>query len=241
MKVPKIQLYQMIMRVYDFAVQHLSQFPKGSSAAEILAAIGSIRMKLTHLLSAQVSDRSAVRSISNRKSAARKVLEARLRKIDRTALVLNIDSIRWTRAGTDQSLLDTGRSFATNLAPLKEQFIRQGLPEGFIEDLNVAVSDLERVISSLTEARGAGSGTIRDFNATLTEALKLVKQFEGLVSNTMAGDPVVMAAWDAARRIARSGKSKAVPQTVSDSKPQASSDSKPQTSDPPPIAAASPA
>jgi hypothetical protein len=233
MKGKKIQQYQMITRVYDFAVQHLSQFPKGSSAAEILAAIGSLRMKLTHLLSVQVSDKSALRSISNRKSAARKVLKARFRKIDRTAWVLNIDSIRWTRGRTDQSLLDTGRSFATNLAPLKEQFIRQGLPEGFIEDLNVAVSDLDQVISSLNEARGAGSGTIRDFNATLTEALKLVKQFEGLVSNTMAGDPVVMAAWDAARRIARSGKSKAVPQKESDSKPQ--------TSDPKPIAAASPA
>ena len=57
-------------------------------------------------------------------------------------------------------------------------------------------------------AKTSRSAAIKEFDTTLANALSHVNRLEALVSNTVANDVMVMTAWQAARRIERSGGTK---------------------------------
>ena len=246
MRRSKIQDFEMVVRVDDFGIERAHLLPTGTLVSKIRESLGLVRTKLMHLLSQQVSDKLRFQSACKAKRAAAKVLTLRLEKIDRTARILGIDSIRWTSERTNQQLLNLARSFASHLVVFKEQFVLHGMPEGFIEDLNVVISDFEQAIKGIVDARTAGVATIREFDAVLDEALKLVDRFEDLVMNTVSDNRAVMTAWEAARRVIRPIKSKAKTATKTESKteskpepkPEAQSTAQPQA-DPPAATAAS--
>ena len=120
--------------------------------------------------------------------------------------------------GADQALINAGHHFAAAAVPLKEQFIFQGRPPDFIEDLKAAVAELEAAISSQVDAKASRKAAIQEFDKTLEEALNLLKRLDALVANTMTENPTVMAAWNLARHVervpVRSAKSAPEPETV---------------------------
>ena len=206
-----IQKYQMLQRVGDFANRHANLFPAHTAAGEIIAAIVSSLGSLSDLLSAQVSGNATIRTSLSARSAARKVLRTHLESLDRTARALKIDTLRLTGSRTDQACINAGRAFAVDARPLQEQLLRQGLPPEFLDNLDTAVRNFEGAILTHAPVRANRSAVIRAFDKALGEALDQLQKLETIVSNTMADNPAVMAAWNIARRIERYGGSRAVP------------------------------
>ena len=235
MKRPKVQNYQMLTRIDNFFIKFVSLFPTYTAAGEAFAAIGSFCKKLAALLSAQVSYGSQVLAGSNARAAARNTLKTQLVSVDRTARALNLNNLHWTgKRTTDQALINAGRAFASDAEAVKEQLILHGLAPEFMGNLIAAVVELEAAILAEDNAKSGRKAAIDEFDKILEEALTQVKRVEALVSNTMADNPTVMAAWNTARRMAKLRGSKPSTETATDSPG-------PPVSGTPPETAASPA
>jgi len=167
MKSQKIKTYQMLTRVDDFASSRAGLFPKHTAAGDLAAAIGPPVAQLSGFLDAEQSSGSAIRIRSNARAAARAALKTQLESIDRTARALNIEDFWMPHKGADQALINAGHHFAAAAVPLKEQFIFQGRPPDFIEDLKAAVAELEAAISSQVDAKASRKAAIQEFDKTL--------------------------------------------------------------------------
>src|SRR6185436_16340483 len=134
----KVYTQQMLTRVFDFGTKHAEIFPKDSIAGEVLAGIGQAVTALSGHSSEQISGNGSVRTTSTSRAAARKALEVQLARIDQTARVLKIDRFYVPQNRADSALINTGRAFARDAEPLKQDVVKQGIPAGFIEDLKAA-------------------------------------------------------------------------------------------------------
>jgi hypothetical protein len=199
----KVYEYQMLTRVVDFGATYLEQFPPTSKAAELLDSIRSAVTKLSGHASLQVSGDGAIRTSARAKLAARKALKSKLNLIDQTARSLKIEKFWMPRKSNDQAYIDAGRSFASDAEPLKHEFIDQGLPEGFIDELHAAVRDLERALLDQTGSKQTRAHAIAGFNDVLGQARADLKRFDSLVTNVFNGNKAIMAAWNIARRAGR--------------------------------------
>jgi hypothetical protein len=162
--------------------------------------------------SLKVSGDGAIRTSASAKWAARRALKSKLNLIDRTARSLKIDKFWMPRKSNDQAYIDAGRSFASDAEPLKHEFIAQGFPEGFIDELHAAVQDLERALLDQTSSKQARAHAIAGFNDVLGQAMADLKRFDSLVTNVFNGNRAIMAAWDIARRVGRPAAPKPQPQ-----------------------------
>lgn len=141
--------YEMLGTVRDFGNAYKERFPKGDEGdrafAVITAALADIdAFTRTKLMAKRVSNPS--------KRAAKQVLNARIGSIARSARVMakanpGADE-RFpapTRRG-DAAVLQIGRLFLQEAVPVKDAFIRCGLPATFLEDLQQAVTAFEQTI-----------------------------------------------------------------------------------------------
>ena len=218
MTFPKMKNYQVLTRVDSFFGKFVSLFPTYTAAGEAFAAIGSYCKKLTALITESMSFNSQILATSKTRAAVRNALKAQLRSINRAARALHLSKLHWRgQRTTDQSLTAAGREFATDAESVKEQLILHGLTPAFMESLLSAVHDFEAVILAHGEAKSSRAAAIKEFDKIMDEAWTYFKRVEALVLNAMADNPTVMAAWNTAVRINKSGGSKASTKTASDS------------------------
>jgi hypothetical protein len=195
----------MLERVYNFGQANLGSFPRASAASNIINSIGSAVSKLKNHVSQQVSGAGAIQQSGISHQDARKALKSKLDSIFQTARVLNLGEFYLPRQRTDSAYIAAGQSFGDLARPHEEQLVNQGLPLNFIVALRDAVSDLQRAAQAKSSSKGAHSGSIAEFNNTLTRAMTDLKRFDALVKNTVGNDAGIMAAWKIARRVARTG------------------------------------
>src|SRR4051812_13734949 len=142
----KIYTQQMLARVVDFAATHVDLFPKDSIAGEVLATLSGHVSKLFTHASEQVSGDGQVRTSSVSRLDARNALEVQLQLIEQVAQALNLSNFFLPRRRSEAAFIAAGEAFARDAEPLKEQFIKQGLPPAFIENLKTAVENLRRAM-----------------------------------------------------------------------------------------------
>lgn len=207
----KIYTQQMLARVFDFGETHAELFSKDTIARELLASIGSALTKLSGHASFQVSGDGAVRTSSVSRIEARKALKTKLETIDQTARAMKLEQFFMPRRRSDAATIAAGEAFARDAEPLKEQFIKQGLPAGFIEDLNAAVGNLRRAGLDHSSSKGARAAAVAGFDDSLKQALSDLERFDALVINTLRDNPAVMAEWKIARHVGRPPVSKPAP------------------------------
>jgi len=199
----KIQRYEMLTRVADFAARNVSLFPKKTAALELTKDIQSAVARLSQSKTTQTAARDQLRAIRSQRLAKLAALRSQVDAIHETAEALKITGFSLPAKKGTSALFDTARSYATSVAALKSQFVRHGLPSEFIDNLESAAEDLQAAIDIQVTARGQLKGAIQDFDKTLDEAQGYLERFEALLSNSMADNHSVMAAWEVARRIDR--------------------------------------
>lgn len=209
-----IQEYKRLRRVAEFGARHVSVFPETTIAGEILAAIVTAVAKLSEHAKEQVTANAVLRRGSIKRKEARQGLRTLMELMAQTARALKINDFWLPRKPAELALIDTGRHFADAAEPLKTEFIQHGMPPDFIETLKTLVQDLETGIGVRNEAKDVNKQTIEGYDKVLGDALNLLDRFDALVTNSMAGNPAIIAGWQAARRVER------LPHSLSEPEPE---------------------
>lgn len=103
----------------------------------------------------------------------------------------------------DRATLDTAHSFAEHAEPLRDLFIRNHLPEDFIEQLHAGIERLQLAIreQALNKSTGLASRTTRDAN--LAEARAALQHLDALMKHLLRDEPIASTLWDSARQFGR--------------------------------------
>jgi hypothetical protein len=213
MKRSKIQKYEMLARVAEFGAMNASLFPKKTAAVDLVKDLQAVVEKMSSARAAQSADQ--LRTSMLQKLEKHETLLRQLKTIYQTAAALNIDGFAIPYRPSSPRLCDIARHTIDAAEPLKAQFVLHGLPSDFIETLKQAAAELRAAIESRVAARDRCRTAAEEFDQALDEGLKCQQRLKVLASNTMSGDPSVMAAWEVARRLdpIRSSRKTAAPVT----------------------------
>ena len=195
--------YDMFKRICRFGEAHREFFSQASDARKTFGLIAKYVEDLDALARAR---RDAMEHNWRRKAEARKALRARLRLLARIAhdedrRVAGADALfPFPSRRSDRGLLTTGRLFVIECANAREMFLRYGMPETFVADLQTLVDAFEDSTSRGWHRRTtivvARQGTER----ALTRGLDAVQTLDVIVGNTLAHEPALLAVWRDIRR-----------------------------------------
>src|SRR5215471_7775819 len=133
---------QMVSRVCEFGTRHADVFSKGTAAGELLKALHQDLIDLTAHATGQISGDGSVRTSRASRAAARDELQFTLERMHQTARALKLERFYMPRTQSDETLMDCGEAFAKDAKLVAEEFVRQGFPPTFIDDLKTAVNNL---------------------------------------------------------------------------------------------------
>src|SRR5438045_1288379 len=141
--------YQRAVRVREFNAQRIADFSETGVARQffndLIAAIADAK----RLGEAQATGIGQARQVTLSRRDARAAVQRAVEAIFRIARSMGLEAQFQRPANdTEEALLNTARSYATNALPLKAQFIAHEMPPDFIDDLNEDIADLEAVIAT---------------------------------------------------------------------------------------------
>ena len=109
---------------------------------------------------------------------------------------------------TEEALLNTAHSYATNALPLKAQFIAHEMPADFIDDLNEDIADLEAARASQGNAVGDHVSASAALDDALDRCDDIVRKLDPIMKNKYANNPGALAEWISASHIERAPRRK---------------------------------
>lgn len=195
-------------RVRDFGAQHPTLFPAAGLAGQLMAAIGSTVTELDSHATTHVSSASQARQGTASKSSAREALREDLEAINRTAHVMAFDTpgldnkFRIPRGG-DQDLLTAARAYVVDATPIKDDFIRFGLPADFIEDLSADIAAFEQATTVQNQSMQQKTASTAAIDDSISRGMKALKQLDAVMRNVLRDDVEMLTAWMTASRVER--------------------------------------
>lgn len=211
-------------RVRDFAAANSAAFANGK-AAQTSTRIAQLVTQTETLGAAHETNARTVRAGVSGKREARDALRNLLRAIARTARAISLDdpALKDTfrlpaNNPSNQLLLDTARSFHTEAAARKDQFIEYGMSANFLADLQTKIDDFERHANEQHTGTSARAATRAGIGAALDELDDEIARFDTIVRNKFAADPAMLAAWETARRLERAPQKRKATQPVAPAK-----------------------
>lgn len=200
--------YEMFTRVQDLCGVHAAAFPDGSRGAAQVAIVAEVIATPDGETARYASSMSSVRQNATEKKEARKALREEMRAINLNARVREreipgfADKFRMPSPCGDQKLINIARSFAADAAAQFAEFIKSDMPNDFVETLNTKIGALEAAI----ERKNVNSEGQVAARARIKEALKrgmnAVRELDAIMRNKFRGNPVVLAEWEHAIRLA---------------------------------------
>ena len=103
----------------------------------------------------------------------------------------------------EQAWLAAARSFATDAEPLKAEFVRRGLADTFLDDLNAAVAEVEQSIQNKAQTSGTRVAARAGIDDAIERGMNVVRELDAVVRNTFRNDPAALAAWPSAGHVER--------------------------------------
>lgn len=225
MEEKEIRRYEMVTRVRDFGAERAASFPAATLGGELFAAVDAAARELAGHVAAQISGGSAAQQGTATKAASRAALREQLEMIRRTARSMSLTApaldskFRIPRNSTDQELLGTARAFAADATPLKGDFLRFALPADFLDELNEQIEEFEAATSRQQKGKGHQVSATAAIDETLERALSAVRQLDAIVRNTFRQQPSLLAAWESARHVERTARTKKTTETAPPAKP----------------------
>jgi len=221
----EIKKYHMFLEVGNFAAANFGLFKTLPLAEELFATVSSIVKQLSEHATAQESGKSSARKGGSVKAILRDELRQDLKAISRTAraMAIKIESIeekfRVPRSENDRLLINSARAFAVDAAPFAAEFVKYGLADNFLEELNRDIELFENAFKekiSGKETRVAATVAIDD---AIEQGMDAVRQLDAIVKNRFRDDPAKLAVWESAMVTGRAPRPKVVeevPQSTTD-------------------------
>ena len=213
--------YQMLLRVLSFGVQYATFFVVNSLGHQLFEELRLIVEEVERLAAAQESNSRGAREGTTNKSETRTDLTEEMEAVSDTARAMSLDTpgledkFRMPRGRpTDVELLSVARAFAADALPLKDEFIRYGLPADFLARLNAAIAAFEQAIDKQQTSRRSQVASTAGLPEAVERGVNKVRQLNAVVRNTFRDDPVKLAEWESASHTQRA------PQTPDSATPQ---------------------
>jgi hypothetical protein len=213
-----LRSYEMILRVRDFGAEQAASFPATTLGGELFAKVSEAAQELEGHIAARASGSSSARQGTASKAAARAALRGLLEMIRDTARSMSQTTpgldmkFRIPRNMTDQGLLGTAQSFATDAALMKDDFLRFAMHADFLNELDEHINDFKSAMTGQHTVKGQQVSASAAIDDALDRALSAVRQLDAIVRNTFRQDPARLAAWESARHVRRAQHSKETPQ-----------------------------
>jgi hypothetical protein len=207
--------YERLVRAFSYGAEHAPDFPPTTRGGQAHARLGEAIAAAEEQDAAGITNQRAGQQSTTRREVGREALQTALAAISDTAATIGLDypevrdGFRRMRSNvTDQTLIGTARSFAAAALPLKARFIEYDLPPDFLERLDEQIDSFEEAIGAQTahaSARVAATAALED---ALKRGEQELEKLDTAVRNKFSGDPSKLAAWESARRMERTGRSK---------------------------------
>jgi hypothetical protein len=203
-----LEKYEMFIRAQDLCGVHAAAFPAGSRGAAQVTILAEVIGTLDGQSALHASSMSSVRQNATEKETARSELRAEMKAINVSARVREreipgfADKFRMPKPCSDQKLITIARAFAADAAAQAAEFAKSDMPADFVDTLNAKIEALEDAIERKNvnaEAQVAARTTIKE---ALKRGMRAVSELDAIVRNKFRGDPVVLAEWEHAGRIA---------------------------------------
>lgn len=208
------RMHEMFVRVLGFAGAHAEAFPPGSLCAEMVGELKRVVEELTEAATSQTSGLSSVQRATAERRDAREKLRASMRAISHTARAMALDTpglenkFRLPRGGSDSALLQIARAFAADAPPLKDKFLRHAMPASFLEDFEEEIANLEHSVGEQNSGRGAHVMATVTVESGAERGMNAVRKLDIIVRNTYRHDAATLAAWESARHVETSPRSR---------------------------------
>ncbi|HYX43116.1 MAG TPA: hypothetical protein VE821_15530, partial [Pyrinomonadaceae bacterium] len=212
----------------DFCTTHADRFPKDPHVQEVVAELDAAITDMKTHMAAQDSGKRSVKEGTKLKSVARTALREDLEAISRTARAMALkvpgleDKFRLPRSTSSQGWLTVARSFAQDAALLKAEFVRRGLPDSFLADLQADINDYEQALNRREQHKGSHVAATAAINEADERGMNCKLELDAIVHNIFRDDPVTLAEWTSASHVVRpKHKRKAAPAPSTQTAPSA--------------------
>ncbi|HKS29122.1 MAG TPA: hypothetical protein VJS44_14940 [Pyrinomonadaceae bacterium] len=202
--------YEMALRVKDFGVKYIVNFPEGFLGRQYFDELDTIIADIQRLAMTQESSDRSGREGTKLRGEAREDLQDELEVISETARAMAIetpgleDKFRMPRGrATDVDLLNIARAFAADALPLRDRFMAHGLPADFLDKLNSAIEALERAMAEQQRRKSERSSATAGLDDAVEKAVNKVRQLDAAVRNKFRENLTVLSEWEAARHVRR--------------------------------------
>lgn len=201
--------YQRAIRVREFNAQRIADFSESGVARQLFTDLIAAAADANRLGEAQTTGFGQAQQSTLSRREARAAVRRGVDAIFRIARSMGLEAqFKRPVNDTEEALLNTAKSYATNALPLKAQFIAHEMPADFIDDLKEDIADLEAAIAT----RGNAVGNHVSASAALDDALDrcddIVRKEDPIMKNKYANDPGALAEWISASHVERAPRRK---------------------------------
>ena len=205
---------EMFISVREVLNARADKFPAGSLAAEVSAQLNAAISDIEAHAAAQSSGRRTAKEKGTLKSVALDAMRKGMEAISRTARAMSLtmpgldDKFRLPRNAGEQAWLAAARSFATDAEPLKDEFIRRGMPADFLDDFNADITEFEQAIQHKALNSGETIAARASLNEAVGRGINAVREMAAIFRNIFRDDPAALAEWTSASHIERAPRRK---------------------------------
>jgi hypothetical protein len=207
--------FERLARVVSFGETISASFPESGKGGQALSRLtNAVADAEAHATTRATNQRVQEQGTASRKDA-RLAVQTHVASISDTAAAIGLehpevrDSFRRPRANVnDQTLLITARSFALAAEPLKAHFIEYDLPADFLERLNASINAFEQAIDDQTSGASARLAANTALEETLKRGEQELEKLDTAIRNKFRDNAPKLAAWESARRLERTPRSR---------------------------------
>ena len=198
--------FEMLQRFRRFGVENASALPGHTPAGTYFSELDRIIGDFKALMAEQVDGEK--RAAAGTKTRARKALREDIEAINRTARALAAEipelngKFRVRNPLPDPDLLALARAFGNYAAPWRDQFVTQGLPENFLDDLAADIAVFEAAREQKAVAYHLRASAARTLDELSDKGGKIVSRLDVVIRNVFRGDTRKLADWKRAKTMA---------------------------------------
>lgn len=201
--------YEMFLRVRDFGVAHAGLFPESSTGeamfGQVTAAVAAIDEHLKNGVLGAAGARRVKPATRKAVFGYMKTIALLGRRVTRPETGQN--PFRMPRGRSLTAELAAARAFVEEAEKRQDEFVRFGLPPTFVSDFRTEVEELQHAVNARLNSKTIRKEAAAGIRTTLAEGLEVIRDLDAAVAAATRTNPIVFAAWEAARRIEGLGKS----------------------------------
>ena len=192
---------EMFIRVRQFGVDNVADFPAGSIGATQFAAINTVINEVEQFAGDQAASSGDARQLFVNKDTARENLREEMFEISRTAraMIYQFDGIdvkfRMPRSQSDQNLLAAARGFYDDSEKYETDFQAYGLSATFRADLQTAIKAFENSLDPTGTAIDDQIAATANIGEAIRRGMIARRILEGVAKNKYNSNVGKLAAW----------------------------------------------